>query len=419
MTGTSSKFRSLLRRLLDGTARSTSPVFQLAELQAIDPYGCLQLRKAKVLLPCPVPEAVDHPVHGRLLTRQVGRDWYLIDPEAPAQDWLKVTDASLEHVLFQHQRMLKWLAELAGTAGEEEATGDLWVIGTTLAQGRRCHLLYHAGTASASDLLSAVRQLGPASPGTHRIILAAAPIRFGSGELEELDAAEISVDFLYNLLTPEGLELDHARLPHEPAQVPACYFRRSGDGKSWQLGFETTTPLGHPHGVALDRIWLLLRNPGRNFSAADITAELNGTSSDRSMNGRKEASSSPTRSAGTAAKKFSDLLPDQQDEGRTIREDLTAAREAHGEDSFEFREADKDMKDFLKKFGIKDTYQGQQKREGDDQANEAAAIKRSINRWIADSRNGPLANLAAHLDSSISRESFFRYEPAKCPRWLT
>lgn len=77
------------------------------------------------------------------------------------------------------------------------------------------------------------------------------------------------------------------------------------------------------------------------------------------------------------------------------------------------------LKDFRKRFGIEDSYQGQQKREGDDQAKEAATIKKSINRWMEQSSRGPLAALAAHLDASISRESSFRYEPAKLPNWLT
>jgi hypothetical protein len=170
----------------------------------------------------------------------------------------------------------------------------------------------------------------------------------------------------------------------------------------------------------MDRVWLLLRNPGKEFRASDITDELEGVSSDRSKDKRQFGSSAAlVRSTGTRARSLRDLTPAQQKEGAEKLREWTRARDDDGEDSMEFREADEALKQFRAQYGLTDIFAGKAKRENDDTAKEAAKIEKSIDRWIDERRKAGMSDLADHLAVSITRGSVFCYTPETLLPWQT
>lgn len=421
MNGMSSNFRKLFRYLLEGAARTAEAVFPAAELRAIDPDGLDMLRREKVLTRATLPTELHHPEFGWMDVRQFDGKWFLVDAADPSRDWIKVEADQIRRFRFSHRGMLRWIARGCGTEDEVHTSDGIWTVGTANVQGRWCRILYYPGPASEDRLLACLRTIDSGDVTVPHLVLLPVAVSLESAELSQLEARGIFVDFLYRLASNQGIDLESFRLPVVSMDgKPGYFFRRVGDGKSWEVGFNTAKPTGVPGGVAMDRIWLLLRNPGKEFQASDITDELEGVSSDRSQNKRHVNSPAVTiRSTGTRARSLQDLTPAQKQEGAEIYRELARAREEDGEHSQEFREAEEAWKHFRTEYGITETFAGKAKRENDDTAKEAARIEKSIDRWIKGCRKAGMTELADHLAASINRGSSFCYAPETVPPWQT
>lgn len=352
--------------------------------------------------------------------RQLKGKWFWISLEESAAPWVEVGPDVLETYKLSHRRLLAWLAECCGTSKEVNADGMVWSLGSVIIRGRRCQLLYYPGTAAKAEFLKAIRDLESVATEIPRVLLLPVGVPINALERSRWEGHGLFVDYVYRLATDKGLNFQEA-LPSVTTSVakPGYYFRRVKVGGSWEVGFNTAKPLGVPATVAMDRIWLLLRNPRTLFTAADMTDELEGVSADRSVNGRKAESKTIQRSGGTKARSVEDLTPNSRNEGKQIIRELAAAREEYGEESQEFIEADEAWKDFRRTHGIVETFQGKAKKEGDDGMKEAARIKKSLDRWINEHRATDLSALAEHLDKYISRGGRFSYEPETELPWQT
>lgn len=413
------KFKRLLKLLLEGTAGSREPVFSTASLKDACPEAFALLKTKKVLQRVVPPETII--LRGCCgAVRQAKGKWFWISLEESAAPWVEISPDELETFKLSHRRLLDWLAECYGTSREVNADGTIWSLGSVIIQGRRCQVLYYPGTASKAEFLEAVRELESTPTEIPRVLLLPVGVPINALERSRWEGRGLFVEYVYRLATDKGVNLQ-AALPSITTSVgkSGYYFRRVKVGGSWEAGFNTAKPLGVPATVAMDRIWLLLRNPRKEFTAADMTDELEGASADRSVNGRIAESRTILRSGGTKARGIADLTPTSQNEARAILRELTAAREEHGEESQAFKDADEALKDFQRSHGIAEKYQGKAKKEGDDGAKEAARIKKSIDRWIKDHRTTTLSALAEHLDKYISRGTKFSYEPETELPWQT
>jgi hypothetical protein len=413
------KFKRLLKLLLEGTGESTEPIFSAASLKDACPETFAMLKTKKVLQRVTTPEnMILRGCYGTV--RQIKNKWLWISLEESAAPWIEVDPDDLETYRLSHRRLLAWLAECYGTSKEMNADGKVWSLGSVIIQGRRCQVLYYPGTASKANFLEAIRDLESAATEIPRVLLLPVGVPVNTAERSRWEERGLFVEYVYRHATDRGVNLQEA-LPSITKSVdkPCYYFRRVKVGGSWEVGFNTAKPLGVLATVAMDRIWLLLRNPRKEFTAADMTDELEGASADRSVNGRIAESRTTLRSGGTKARGIADLTPTSQNEARAILRELTAAREEHGEESQAFKDADEALKDFQRSHGIAEKYQGKTKKEGDDGAREAARIKKSIDRWIKDHLATTLSALAEHLDKYISRGTKFSYEPETELPWQT
>jgi hypothetical protein len=257
-----------------------------------------------------------------------------------------------------------------------------------------------------------------------QLLLVPAAVPMTKEDLVRVEAKGIYIENLYRLASDSGIDLELARLPDEGARRKSGYFFRKVEGSnSWEVGFNTTTPVALPHGVAMDRIWLLLRNPGKEFTASEITNQLNATSDDRSFNRKVESTGQAyQRSKGTSARTIKDLTPEQQADGRDIMQEVMRAKSDFGKGSREHKEAEKEWKDFCRNHRLADCFKGIAKLENDDVTKEAETLKRSIDRWILQHKDSSIGDLVGHLDTTILRSTSFSYSPPKeQPRlqWLT
>ena len=379
------------------------------------------LRREKVLIRIAPPTELNHPTLGRAKVRQLDGKWFLIDSANPGRDWVKVEADEIPTFCFSHRGMLKWIARVCGTEDEIDIGSVVWTVGTTNIQGRWCRILYYPGLMSKDHFLACVRTINPGDSGTLYLLLLPVAVPLESGELDRLESRGIFVDFLYRLASAKGFDLEMSRIQTVSGEgKPGYFFRRVDGGKSWEVGFNTNKPTAIPGGVAMDRVWLLLRNPGKEFRASDITDELEGVSSDRSKDKRQFGSSDAlVRSTGTRARSMQDLTLAQRKEGAEKLREWTRARDDDGEDSMEFREADEALKQFRAQYGLTDIFAGKAKRENDDTAKEAAKIEKSIDRWIDERRKAGMSDLADHLAVSITRGSVFCYTPETLLPWQT
>lgn len=413
------KFKRLLKLLLEGTAESAEPIFSTASLKDACPEAFALLKTKNVLQRVAAPENIIlRGCYGTV--RRLKGKWFWISLEESAAPWIEVGPDDLETYKLSHRRLLVWLAECCGTTKEVNADGMVWSLGSVIIQGRRCQVLYYPGTASKAEFLEAIRDLESVATEIPRVLLLPVRVPINAPERSRWEGRGLFVEFVYRLATDQGVNLQ-AALPSVTTSMdtPGYYFRRVKVGGSWEVGFNARKPTPMANTVAMDRIWLLLRNPRTQFTAADMTDELEGVSADRSVNGRKAESKTIQRSGGTKARSMADLTTSSQYEGRQILRELAAAREDHGEESQEFIEADEAWKNFHRTHGIVETYQGRAKKEGDDGMKEAARIKKSLDRWINDHRTTALSALAEHLDKYISRGIKFSYEPETELPWQT
>jgi hypothetical protein len=352
--------------------------------------------------------------------RQAEGKWFWISLEESAAPWVEVGPDALETYKLSHRRLLAWLAECCSTSKEVNADGMVWSMGSVIIQGRRCQVLYYPGTASKTNFLEAIRDLESAATEIPRVLLLPVAVPINAPERTRWEGRGLFVEYVYRLATDEGIKLEAVLPPVTTSgDKPGCYFRRVRSSGSWEVGFNTRKPIPMAATVAMDRIWLLLRNPGKEFTSAAMTDELEGVSTDRTVNGQKAGSRTIQRSGGTRARNIADLTTSSQKEARQILRELAAARKEHGEESQAFEDADEAWKDFQRSHGLAETYQGKAKKEGDDGAKEAARIKKSLDRWIKDHRTHALSALAEHLDKYISRGTKFSYEPETELPWQT
>ena len=411
----SSSFRPLLRFLFDGVGQTVSPCFTVADLNAISLAGFDLLRTEKVLVKTGVSEEMAHPVHGHVAIRKIADQWYLVDLADPARDWIKVDADEVERFRFSHQGLVRWIARQCGTQDEVHLSGAIWTVGVRIVQDQRCRILYYPGTAALDSLLAAIRGLETHESGIPRLLLLpfASPIE--ASELSRLEQRGLFLDHLYRLASENGIDIELARLPVvASARKPGYFFRRVKGSNSWEVGFNTTTPIALPRGVAMDRIWLLLRNPGKSFTASDITNQLNATSDDRSFN-RKTESTDPAyhRSSGTSARTIKDLTTDQQADGKDILREVMRTKSDFGKGSHQHKDAEKEWSAFIRKHGLVDVYRGIVNLENDDVTKEAETMKKSIERWITQHRDSGLGDLVRHIDTTILRGTSFSYSPPK------
>ena len=413
------KFKRLLKLLIEGTGESTEPIFSAASLKDACPETFAMLKTKKVLQRVTTPEnMILRGCYGTV--RQIKNKWLWISLEESAAPWVEVTPDVLETYRLSHRRLLAWLAECYGTSKEMNVDWKVWSIGSVIIQGRRCQVLYYPGTASKAEFLEAVRELESTPTEIPRVLLLPVGVPINAPERTRWEGRGLFVEYVYRLATDQGVNLQEA-LPSITTSVdkPCYYFRRVKVGGSWEVGFNTRKPIPMAATVAMDRIWLLLRNPRKEFTSAAMTDELEGVSTDRTVNGQKAGSGTIQRSGGTRARSIADLTTSSQKEARQILRELTAAREEHGEESQAFKDADEALKDFQRSHGIAEKYQGKAKKEGDDGLKEAARIKKSIDRWINDHRATDLSALAEHLDKYISRGGRFSYKPETELPWQT
>ncbi len=413
------KFKRLLKLLIEGMTGSTEPIFSATSLTDACPEAFALLKTKKVLQRVASPETmILRGCDGAV--RQVKGKWFWISLEESAAPWVEVDQDVLETYKLSHRCLLAWLAECCGTSKEMNADGMVWSLGSMIIQGRRCQVLYYPGTTSKAEFLEAIRGLESVATEIPRVLLLPVGVPINASERSRWEGHGLFVDYVYRLATDQGVNLQ-AALPSITTSMDTSgyYFRRVKVGGSWEVGFNTTKPLGVPASVAMDRIWLLLRNPGNQFTAAEMTDELEGVSADRSVNGRKAESKTIQRTGGTKARSIEDLTHQSRNEAKEILRDLAAAREENGEESQAFADAKEAWNHFQRSHGLAEAFQGKAKKEGDDGAKEAARIKKSIDRWIKDQRRTDLSALAEHLDKFISRGTKFSYEPETEFPWQT
>lgn len=413
------KFKRLLKLLLDGATENAEPIFSRTSLREACPKAFALLKTKKVLQQVAAPENIvlrGH--HGTV--RQVKGKWFWVSLEDSGAEWVEISSELLETYKLSHRRFLAWLAECYGTSKEVNTDGMVWSLGAVIIQGQRCQVLYYPGSASKAMFMEAVRELESVTTDIPRLLLIPARVRFSASERSRWQGRGLLVEYLYGLATDEGVNLQSA-LPSTATSgnKPSYCFRRVKVGGSWEVGFNTCELTPITDTVAMSRIWLLLRNPGKKFTPAEMTDELAGLSADRAVNGHKTQSRATQRSAGTRARNISDLTTTSKNEGRRILREVVSAREEHGEESQEFKNADEAWNNFQRVHGIADTYHGRAKKEGDDASKEAETIKKSINRWIDDHRVTGLRTLAEHLHKYISRGTMFSYEPETELPWQT
>ena len=413
------KFKRLLKLLLEGTGESTAPIFSAVSLKDACPETFALLKSKKVLQRVTAPETmILRGCYGTV--RQVKSKWFWISLEESAAPWIEVGSDVLETYTLSHRRLLAWLAECYGTSKEVNADGMVWSMGSVVIQGRRCQMLYYPGTASKAEFMEAVRELESTPTEIPRVLLLPVGVPINAPERTRWEGRGLFVEYVYRLATDEGIKLEGVLPPVTTSgDKPGYCFRRVRASGSWEVGFNTRKPIPMAATVAMDRIWLLLRNPRKEFTSAAMTDELEGVSTDRTVNGQKAGSRTIQRSGGTRARNIADLTTSSQKEARQILRELAAARAEHGEESQAFEDADEAWKDFQRSHGIAETYQGKAKKEGDDGAKEAARIKKSLDRWIKDHRTPALSALAEHLDKYISRGTKFSYEPETELPWQT
>lgn len=417
----SSSFRSLMRSLVDRAGQTACPCFTVAELRSLSSVGFDLLRSKKVLVKAGLGAEMDHPSFGRVAVRKTASGIYLVDLSDPARDWIKVQAAELERYRFSHQGMTRWVANLIGTEREVITNGPLWTIGTTSLAGRLLRVLYYPGPASTDKLLAAIRTLDCDEAGIQHLVMLPFTMAITAPELSRLEKRGLFLEHLYQITTEQGIDLALARLPVATiVRKPGYYFRRVQGSKSWEVGFNTTEPRAVPASVAMDRLWILLRNPSKEYTAPGITDELNARSSDRKRNGQPDGDcSTPVRSKGTRGRTAGDLTDAQRREAREIHAEMMAAKEEYGEESREFRDAEEAWQAFSDQFGLATVHGGKVKREGNDEAKEAETLKKSIDRWIDANLGGDLDALARHLDSHVTRGTSFAYNPPEPLPWQT
>jgi hypothetical protein len=410
-----------MRSLVDRASQTSSPCFAVAELNAISSAGFDLLRSNKVLVKTGVAEEIDHPSFGRVAVRKTKGGLHLVDLSDPARDWIKIEAAEVERFRFSHQGMIKWIARLCGTEREVSMDGPVWTVGTTSISGRLLRLLYYHGPVSTEKLLAAIRTLDLDGAGNQHLLLLPFTMAIAATELLRLERQGLFLEYLYQITTEEGLNLELVRLPAAMLdRKPGYYFRKVKGGNSWEVGFNTAEQRAVPHSVAMERLWLLLRNPDKEYTASLMTDELNGRSNDRKRNGQPDGSNSAlVRSKGTRGRTTNDLTEDQKHEGKEIHAEMMAAKDQYGEESREFRDAEEAWQEFCNQFGLAGIHGGKVKREGNDESKEAETLKRSIDRWIDANLGGDLDALARHLDSYITRGTNFAYNPPEPLPWQT
>jgi hypothetical protein len=414
-------FRNLLRSLLEAATQTTSPCFTVSQLNGISADGFDILRREKVLVKACVPEEMYHYEHGHVAIRKTTLGFHLVSLSDTASEWVKVEAAQVERYRFSHQGMARWIAKHCRTEDEVCLQGPIWTIGRMAIHGKLCRILYYPGPASMERLLAEIRSIEFNDTGMQYVIILPFTLSITTNESSRLEKQGMFVENLYSITNAGGIDVEMIRLPNLVHTIkPGYFFRRVDGNKSWEIGFNTakTTPL--PRGVAMDRIWLLLRNPGKEFRASDITDELCGVSSDRSKDKCQIASgASITRSTGSRSRSIADLAPTEKREGAELYRELGRIREEYGEDSMDFREAQDEWKSFQARYGLADTFGGKVKRENDDTAKETGTIKKSIDRWIRERRDAGMIELANHLDAAITRGQIFKYSPDNLPPWQT
>lgn len=402
----SSKLKQFSRKLLDSLKHLERPVFTERELREADAESFALLRKHKVFVTVGSCEYVDHDVHGSMGVTWIDERPFLFDPDHPSREWIEIERDDIRRFAFSHEAMMRWIASSNDMDGQSIAQGVIWTIGTKTINGTRCHVLYYPGTQDCDELLLALRDydLGASEAKTPKLLITPAPLPLPDAELRRLDALGIRVEQLYRLVGNNAIDLQRASVSMSPSEK-LYVFRRAGN--NWEIGFETASSSIVPHKSGMTEMWLLLRNPGKEYTATAITNELNGL----------DESVAPARSIGTKARSVSDLTPQARAEFSQLMGELNAAKDDN--DDFGRREAEEALAEWRKTWGIPDSYQGITARESDDLSKEKKTMARAMDRCIEALNTKDLVGLGKHLGAHIKTGKVFTYAPPERPPWLT
>jgi hypothetical protein len=398
------RLKRFLPKLLDGLRHSERPVFPEQSLRKADAECFALMREHKILVAAGLREIVNHEVHGAMDVIWVEGKPFLTDPEAPCRELVEIDTEDLRLSAFCHKSMMRWIAATNDMDGESATQGALWTIGTSRISGARCHVLYYSGKQNWQQLVLAIRhsEFAEAPSNMPKLLITPIAIPLPATELQRLDTLNIQIEPLYKLAGTKSIDLQLASI-QMASSADVCVFRRAGD--SWEIGFQTNRPLLIPNKSGMSEIWLLLRNPGKEFKAYEITNELHGL----------DQKHEPVRSAGTTPR--SAATPEAKNK---INELLRAIEHAKDDgNEIELKYAEEDLSTLLGQLGVRDSYRGLVQRENNDFQKERESMAKAIKRSIANMEAVKAGDLQKHLKQHIKTGDVFSYAPPEIPRWQT
>jgi len=398
---------SLLKSLLKGLQQTDAPAFPVAVLNGIEAEGTAMLTRLRILHPVAPAVWFDHPIHGPLRVESVGEKFYLHDPHAPGLTPIEVAAAELRRVALNQRAFAEWIADTNGLDDARDLGTEVWTLGQCSMRGLRVLVVY-VPAPRPSGALRELEMLA-ASQETAGTIIAIAPSLAGIGkeDIARFAAKRIFFQSLHPLACTTGFDLNLSDVP-QPMSVRAKenVFRRTGNG--WEVAFGGSDPCPFKKQSGMNEIWFLLRNPNTEFSAAEVVNQLaNIRDEDRVV-----------RSRGSRGKSIKDLPSPAQAEARDFLHAMSKARD-DGNDAT-LQGLQRDYGDFCKEHGIKDTFAGSAKREGDDFTNEVERVSKGIRRSIkVISETDGLNPLGEHLTKFLNHRATLNYIPTPPVDWRT
>jgi hypothetical protein len=398
---------SLLKSLLKGLQQTDVPAFPVAVLNRLEAEGTAMLTRLRVLHPVAPAGWFDHPFHGSLRVEPVGEKFYLHDPYAPGVTPIEVAVAELSRVALSQRALAEWIADSNSLDDARDFGTEVWTLGQRSMRGLRVLVVYMPSP-RPSGALRELEMLA-ASQGTAGTTMAISPNLAGIGkdDIARFAAKRIFFQNLHPLVCTTGFDLNLSDVPQPMSVRPKeNIFRRTGNG--WEVAFGGSAPCPFKKQSGMDEIWFLLRNPTTEFSAAEVVNQLaNIPDEDRVV-----------RSRGSRGKGIADLPSPAQVEARDFLRAMCKARD-DGDDAT-LQGLKRDYGDFCKTHGIKDTFAGSGKREGDDFTNEVERVSKAIRRSIkVISETDGLKPLGEHLTKFLKHRATLSYIPAPPVDWRT
>jgi hypothetical protein len=403
----SSTLPLLLKRLLSALRDSASPAFRVAELINLSPEGTRALLRMKILRRTAPSSSWEHPTWGHVEVVRIGGRPFLSLPDSPAAAPRAVDEQELEQVQLDQAAFARWIADDNELDDARDLSGNLWTLGHGTMHGLPATVLYVPSPFAVSafgDLIS----IADAMPeGRLTVVLAPTLAQMTRDEIRSLHRRRVIPESLHSLLSAGRVDLQKVSPPAQAGGVTtANVFRRTGTG--WEIRFQG----GDIHAVAdlsgMDEIWFLLRNPGKDFEVSEIANQL-AALDDEDV---------PVRSRGTKTKSTRDLPADVRRELAELILEKEAAEESEGKDAV--ARIDEEIAGLLGRHGIKDSFGGLVKREGDDLNAEVERVYKATGRALgAILKTGDLRGLGDHLKRCMSRRPPLSFRPDQPQVWQT